>query len=187
MAGRMLSTREAAEFLGLNEKKVYSLARAGRSPAVRLTGKWLFPQATLAEWLEGRARQGVGMGAGAVKEGASPPPAVAALVVAGSDDPLFRSLLRDMNLQPSRVSSPSPSWGAPGGSGRWRGGWPTWPAPTWRRRGSTTCPSCPASPRGCGGGWSPWPTGARASSPPRATRWGCARWRTWPAAPGCAS
>lgn len=102
MAGRMLSTRQAAEFLGLNEKKVYSLARAGRIPAVRLTGKWLFPQATLAEWLEGRARQGVGMGAGAVKEGASPPPAVAALVVAGSDDPLFRSLLRDMNLQPER-------------------------------------------------------------------------------------
>ena len=28
MARRMLSTREAAKFLGLNEKKVYSLARA---------------------------------------------------------------------------------------------------------------------------------------------------------------
>ena len=97
MAGRMLSTREAAKFLGLNEKKVYSLARAEKIPAVRLTGKWLFPQATLEEWLEGQARAGVG--GGAVKERASP---LAALVIAGSDDPLFRSLLRDLNRQPEQ-------------------------------------------------------------------------------------
>lgn len=97
MAGRMLSTREAAEFLGLNEKKIYSLARAGKIPAVRLTGKWLFPQATLEEWLEGRAREGVGE-AGAPAR----PPLAAAVVVAGSDDPLFRSLLRDLNRRPEQ-------------------------------------------------------------------------------------
>ena len=107
MAGRMLSTREAAEFLGLNEKKVYSLARAGKIPAVRLTGKWLFPQATLEEWLEGKAREGVGVGAAKEQakeqEGASSRPSpLAALVVAGSDDPLFRSLLRDMNRRPEQ-------------------------------------------------------------------------------------
>ena len=105
MAGRMLSAREAAEFLGLNDKKVHALARAGKIPAVRLTGKWLFPEATLREWLEGRAREGVGRGregAGREEETPGPASALAALVIAGSDDPLFRSLLRDLNRQPEQ-------------------------------------------------------------------------------------
>ncbi len=87
MPGQMLSTREVAAYLGLNEKKVYALARAGRVPAVRLTGKWLFPKAALDEWMEGRAREAV----------AGRPPAA---VLAGSDDPLLREVLRDLNRRP---------------------------------------------------------------------------------------
>ena len=93
--GEMLSTAEAAELLGLNEKKIYSLARAGKIPAVRLTGKWIFPRATLEEWLESLARGGV---RGEVPRARRP----AALVLAGSDDPLFRSLLRGLNRQPEQ-------------------------------------------------------------------------------------
>ena len=42
-----LSVSEAAQLLHLNVKRVQSLARAGKLPAVRIGRKWLFPRARL--------------------------------------------------------------------------------------------------------------------------------------------
>lgn len=46
-----LSVAEAAKLLHLNVKRVQSLARAGRLPAVRVGRKWLFPRVELERLL----------------------------------------------------------------------------------------------------------------------------------------
>lgn len=97
MSERMLNTKEVAEYLQLNEKKVYTLARAGRIPAVRLTGKWLFPKDALDAWLSEQAHGSVAAAEEVRPRGVSRP---GAMVVAGSDDPLLRDLLRELSLRP---------------------------------------------------------------------------------------
>lgn len=47
-----LSTTELAKFLKLHQKKVYAMAAAGQLPAVRVSGKWLFPRELVERWLE---------------------------------------------------------------------------------------------------------------------------------------
>jgi len=49
---KMLSTKEVAEFLGINEKMVYSLISEKSLPASKVTGKWLFPLHLVEQWLE---------------------------------------------------------------------------------------------------------------------------------------
>ena len=48
----MLSTREIATFLNINEKMVYSLISDKGLPATKITGKWLFPRYLVEQWLE---------------------------------------------------------------------------------------------------------------------------------------
>ena len=47
----LLTTKELAELLRLNEKKVYKLVKEG-IPHVRITGKWLFPKRHVLRWLD---------------------------------------------------------------------------------------------------------------------------------------
>jgi len=71
----MLTTKELAELLRLNEKKVYELVRDGTVPHVRIAGKWLFPRSHIMRWIdENVARE---------KD----------LHIVGSDDVLLSSLL----------------------------------------------------------------------------------------------
>jgi excisionase family DNA binding protein len=49
---KMLSTREIAEYLGVNEKMVYSLVSGKGLPASKITGKWVFPLHLVDEWIE---------------------------------------------------------------------------------------------------------------------------------------
>ncbi len=49
---KLLSTREVAEFLGVNEKMVYSLVAEKGLPATKVTGKWLFPMDLVEQWVE---------------------------------------------------------------------------------------------------------------------------------------
>ena len=49
---KMLSTREVAQFLGINEKMVYSLVSEKGLPASKVTGKWLFPIHLVEQWVE---------------------------------------------------------------------------------------------------------------------------------------
>jgi putative molybdopterin biosynthesis protein len=46
-----LSTREVAQYLKLNQKKVYALVAAGQLPAARISGKWLFPKHLIDQWV----------------------------------------------------------------------------------------------------------------------------------------
>ena len=48
----LLNTKEAAQFLNINEKMVYTLISEKGLPATKVTGKWLFPKQLIEQWLE---------------------------------------------------------------------------------------------------------------------------------------
>ncbi len=48
----LLSTREVAKFLNINEKMVYTLIADKGLPATKVTGKWLFPLDLVKQWIE---------------------------------------------------------------------------------------------------------------------------------------
>ncbi len=48
----LLTTKEVAEFLNINEKMVYSLISEKALPATKVTGKWLFPRHLVEKWIE---------------------------------------------------------------------------------------------------------------------------------------
>jgi excisionase family DNA binding protein len=79
-----LTTREAADYLRLGERKLYELVTASAIPCSKVTGKWLFPRHELDLWvLSGLARP-----AGMIA--ADPPP-----IVGGSQDDLLEWSLRE--------------------------------------------------------------------------------------------
>jgi putative molybdopterin biosynthesis protein len=49
---KLLSTREVAEYLGVNEKMVYTLVAEKGLPASKITGKWVFPVHLVDQWVE---------------------------------------------------------------------------------------------------------------------------------------
>ncbi len=51
MIREMMSTKEVAEYLNLNEKKVYALIKEGGIPCTRVTGKWVFPRRLIDRWI----------------------------------------------------------------------------------------------------------------------------------------
>ncbi len=79
MEGReILSAKELSNYLGLNEKLIYRLAREGRIPAARIGGKWLFPRRLIDKWVEKDAL-------GRLKFRDS----VESIVIIGSNDPIW--------------------------------------------------------------------------------------------------
>ncbi len=78
-----LSAKDVSLLLGINEKKVYALAQAGKLPGTKVTGKWLFLRKELDALLHSRALQTIrrfSMEYGLQKN---------ILLIAGSDDPLM--------------------------------------------------------------------------------------------------
>jgi excisionase family DNA binding protein len=51
----MMTTKEVARYLSVNEKMVYTLIAEKGLPATKVTGKWLFPQYLVEQWLENNA------------------------------------------------------------------------------------------------------------------------------------
>src|SRR3989442_9687435 len=82
----LLNTKEVAKYLGINEKKVYYLAKAGKLPCTRVTGKWVFPKKLIGEWIEENSR---GVVRSKNREQRD------FLLAAGSDDPSL-GILRDL-------------------------------------------------------------------------------------------
>ena len=76
-----MNVRQVAQYLQLNEKKVYALASEGKVPATKITGKWLFPRDLVDQWLVESSHGGI---------------LTDRLVVAGSDDPLLYRLVMRM-------------------------------------------------------------------------------------------
>jgi excisionase family DNA binding protein len=79
---KLLSTKEVAEFLNVNEKMVYSLVSEKGLPATKITGKWLFPKHLVEQWVEANTLN-------YPDNGMPLPPYEGLLIITGSNDPLL--------------------------------------------------------------------------------------------------
>ena len=87
---RLLSTKEVAEFLGVNEKMVYSLVSDKGLPATKITGKWLFPLHLVEQWIETNTLN--------YPQSRSPlPPYEGLLIITGSNDLLLERTISLFN------------------------------------------------------------------------------------------
>lgn len=55
-----MTTKEVAEYLNINEKKVYQLIKERKIPCTRVTGKWTFPRKLIEEWIVSSSKQFIG-------------------------------------------------------------------------------------------------------------------------------
>jgi putative molybdopterin biosynthesis protein len=92
MTKEMLSTKEVAEYLSINEKQVYRLVKEKKIPATRITGKWLFPKGLIDEWVMNSARESVSLSS-------RKNPSESQVVIAGSNDLALELLVKNANLQ----------------------------------------------------------------------------------------
>jgi len=94
----LLSTKEVAQLLDVNEKMVYSLIAEKGLPGTKVTGKWLFPRHLVEHWIESRT----------VNHPLTPSPLPAyhgLLIVAGSNDLLLDKTIALFNrLYPEHVA-----------------------------------------------------------------------------------
>ena len=86
---QMMTTKEVADFLNVNEKMVYSLVSDKGLPASKITGKWLFPQHLVEQWVEIHTIN--------YPSKAKLPPYEGILIVAGSNDPLLDQTIYAFN------------------------------------------------------------------------------------------
>lgn len=75
-----MSVKQVADYLHLNEKKIYALVSEDRIPATKITGKWMFPRELIDKWMFDSSHGGL---------------LTDRLVVAGSDDPLLYRVVLD--------------------------------------------------------------------------------------------
>ena len=92
----LMNTREVARYLGINEKKVYFLAKAGKIPCTRVTGKWTFPRKLIDRWIEESASGVIEQKARAEER--------RFLLGAGSDDPSL-GILHDLYEAQTQTAS----------------------------------------------------------------------------------
>jgi excisionase family DNA binding protein len=78
-----LNTEQAADYLGIKERKLYELVANGAVPCSKVTGKWLFPRAALDRWIEAGLARPLGFD-----------PVTAPPIIGGSHDPLLEWAVR---------------------------------------------------------------------------------------------
>lgn len=88
----LLSTKEVAEFLNVNEKMVYNLVSEKGLPATKITGKWLFPKHLVEQWVETNTIN-------YPDNGGRLPPYDGLLIITGSNDPLLDRAIAIFNSQ----------------------------------------------------------------------------------------
>jgi putative molybdopterin biosynthesis protein len=95
---KLLSTKEVAQYLSVNEKMVYALISEKGLPASKVTGKWIFPQHLVDQWVEAHTiNQPARIG--------SMPWADGLLIIAGSNDPLLEQTIGLYNsLYPDKLA-----------------------------------------------------------------------------------
>lgn len=87
---KMMTTKEAAAYLHVNEKMVYSLIADKGLPATKVTGKWLFPRQLVEQWVENNTTNFPEVAQGvAASQGV--------LVLAGSNDILLDKIIGRFN------------------------------------------------------------------------------------------
>ncbi len=94
----LLNTKEAAQFLNINEKMIYTLISEKGLPATKVTGKWLFPKQLIKQWLENQT----------INYPKTPlplPPYHGLLIICGSNDLLLdRTISLFNNLYPEHLA-----------------------------------------------------------------------------------
>jgi len=86
----MLSTKEVAQFLDVNEKMVYALISEKGLPATKVTGKWIFPRHLVEQWIETHMMN-------YPEPTKHLPPYHGLLIIAGSNDPLLEKAISLFN------------------------------------------------------------------------------------------
>lgn len=105
---QLLSTREIARKLGVNEKMVYTLVSEKGLPATKITGKWLFPLHLVEQWIETHTIN--------YPEPMSQlPPYQGLLIIAGSNDPLLEKTIGLFNRRYSEQVAVFGNLGSMGG------------------------------------------------------------------------
>ncbi|GLS82153.1 helix-turn-helix transcriptional regulator [Paraferrimonas haliotis] len=79
-----LSAKQLADYLDLNEKKVYALANDGILPGTKATGKWMFPRVLIDRWLLDSCHSGL---------------LSDRLLITGSSDPLMEFIVSNLMQQ----------------------------------------------------------------------------------------
>jgi len=87
---KMLSTKEVALLIGVNEKMVYTLIAEKGLPSTKITGKWLFPEHLVEQWVESNTIN-------YPTSAQDLPPYEGVLILAGSNDPLLEKTLTLFN------------------------------------------------------------------------------------------
>src|SRR5210317_510353 len=103
----LLSTKEVARLLNVNEKMVYTLVAEKGLPASKVTGKWLFPRHLVEQWVETQTIN-------YPDTGSLQPLQPGILILAGSNDPL---LDRSITLFNSQIQAPLAVFGNLGSMG----------------------------------------------------------------------
>ena len=88
----LLSTKEVAQLLNVNEKMVYTLVAEKGLPASKVTGKWLFPRHLVEQWVETQTIN-------YPDTGQLMPLQQGILILAGSNDPLLDRAISLFNSQ----------------------------------------------------------------------------------------
>lgn len=95
---KLLSTKDVADFLRINEKMVYSLVSDKGLPGSKITGKWLFPKHLVEQWIENNT---VNFPEPATKL----PPYEGLLIITGSNDLLLDKTIALFNtLYPDNIA-----------------------------------------------------------------------------------
>lgn len=90
MPAENMSTKEVAEYLGINEKQVYALIKTKSIPCTRVTGKWVFPKRLIDRWITTSAmKEGPVIDESARSESED-------LFAAGSNDPVLDIVITHM-------------------------------------------------------------------------------------------
>lgn len=79
-----MTVKQVADYLHLNEKKIYALVNDGAMPATKVTGKWLFPRELIDQWVMDASHSGLMSDR---------------LLVAGADDPLMNRVMQQCSQQ----------------------------------------------------------------------------------------
>ena len=95
---KLFSTKEVAEFLGVNEKMVYTLISEKGLPASKVTGKWIFPKHLVEQWIENNTLN-------FPETSTTLPPYRGLLIIAGSNDLLLDKTISLFNtLYPDQLA-----------------------------------------------------------------------------------
>ena len=57
MSDEILTIREVADLLKINEKTAYRLAAAGKIPGFKVGGSWRFDRQEIANWIKRKVEQ----------------------------------------------------------------------------------------------------------------------------------